>query len=56
MKTYKLTVFVILLTFLSLSLAACGSSNANPENANEAENGGTQTISVETALARVEQR
>lgn len=55
MRTHRFISFVILLIFLSLFIAACGSSNANTEGANEPENGEAERISVETVNAKLEQ-
>lgn len=51
MQSYK---FIVLTTFLSLFIAACGSSSASNENTN-AESKETQVITVDTTVAKIEQ-
>ena len=55
MRLNRFISFAILLIFSSLFIAACGSSNANTEGANEPENGEAERVSVETVNAKVEQ-
>lgn len=53
MQLYRSITFIVLSAFASLMLVACGSSNANTDNANETAE--TEIVNVETAIAKVEQ-
>ncbi len=54
MRSYRFISFVILTTFLSVFISACGGSGAETNKAN-AENTETQIVNVETSIAKVEQ-
>lgn len=55
MQLYRSISFIVLLALASVLFAACGSSNANTDGANQAENAETEIVSVETVVAKVEQ-
>ena len=51
----RVLIFTLFLSALTIFIASCGSSNANPDSANQAGNGESQPISVSTTQAIVRQ-